>query len=104
MKSRKLYCNVTLGLLITATLFILGSGCGKDNDGSKPCREGRYSFVATSEFSPQQEIYNVGDTIFLNSTISKILYDNVSLQNVDYSNSLGIGGNLNTAKMDTIIQ
>mgnify|MGYP000202679799 CR=1 FL=1 len=89
--------------LITAILFTLASSCGKDN-GSKPCRGGRYSFVATSEFSPQRERYNVGDTIFLNSTISKTLYDNVSLQNVDYSNSLGIGGNFSAVIMDTISQ
>ena len=46
-------------------------------------------------------MYNVGDTIFLNSTISKTLYDNVSLQNVDYSNSLGIGGNLAIGLLDS---
>jgi hypothetical protein len=93
--------NLNKGLLITATLFTLASSCGKDN-GSKPCRGGRYSFVATSEFTPQREIYNVGDTIFLNSTISKTLYDNVSLQNVDYSNSLGVGGNISTSQLDTV--
>ena len=102
IKLRKLYNNIRLGLLITATLFILGSGCGKNEDGSKPCSGGRYSFVATSEFSPQREIYNVGDTIFLNSTIPKNLYDIVSLQNIDCSSSLGIGGTIGFGYMDTV--
>lgn len=93
--------NLNKGLLITATLFTLASSCGKDN-GSKPCRGGRYSFVATSEFSPQREVYNVGDTIFFTSSFPKILYDYVSIQNVDYSNSLGVGGNFNAIIMDTI--
>ena len=47
---------LTIGLLITATLFILGSGCGKDKNRSKPCSRGRYSFAATNEFSPQREV------------------------------------------------
>ena len=94
--------SLKIGLLITATLFILGSGCGKDN-GSKLCRGGRYSFSATSEFSPQREVYNIGDTIFLTSTIPKILYDNVSLQNVNYSNSTGIGGDVGIALPDLLI-
>jgi hypothetical protein len=93
---------LTIGLLITATLFILGSGCGKDKNSSKPCSGGRYSFMATSEFSPQKEVYNVGDTIFLNSILSKTLFDNASNQNIDYSNSLGIGGTLTFGYMDTI--
>ncbi len=104
MKSRIRYCNVSLGLLITAILFILGSGCGKDKNSSKPCSGGRYSFEVSSEFSPQKEVYNVGDTITFTSSFPKVLYDNVSIQNVDYSNSLGIGGNFNTAKMDTVLR
>ncbi len=95
----------TIGLLITATLFILGSGCGKNNPNEpKQCQSADYSFSVTSEFSPQREIYNVGDTIFLNSLIPKSLINLISNQLVDYSNSVGIGGNFNTAKMDTISQ
>lgn len=87
-------------LLITATQFLFGSSCNKD--GTKPCRDARYSFNVTSEFYPQKEIYNVGDTIFLNSIIPKNLIDLISNQQIDYSNSLGISGNFNTLKMDTI--
>jgi hypothetical protein len=102
MKLVKRYCNLNIGLLIAAALYTLVSSCGKDNNSSKPCRGGRYSFTVTSEFSPQREIYNVGDTIYLNSNFSKTLYDNVSLQNVDYSNSLGVGGNISTSQLDTV--
>jgi hypothetical protein len=96
------YKFLTLGLLTTATLITLASSCGKDKNGSKPCRGGRYSFLATSEFTPQRQTYSVGDTIFLNSTIPKTLFDNISSQNVDYSQSLGVGGNISTSQLDTI--
>jgi hypothetical protein len=89
-----------LVLLITATPILFGSSCNKD--GSKPCRNAPYSFDVTSEFSPQKEIYNVGDTIFLTSSFPKNLTSIISNQQVDYSNSLGISGNFNTLKMDTI--
>ena len=41
-------------LLIIATQFLFGSSCNRD--GSKPCRDARYGFSVTSEFSPQKEI------------------------------------------------
>lgn len=88
-------------MLIAATSFLFGSSCNKD--GSKPCTMVTpYSFNVTSEFSPQKEIYNVGDTIFLTCSFPKNLTNLISSQQVDYSNSLGIGGNFNTLKMDTI--
>ncbi len=87
-------------LLITATSFLFGSTCNKN--GSKPCRNAPYSFNVTSEFSLQKEVHNVGDTIFLTSTFPKILTNLVSNQQVDYSNSIGVGGNFNMAKMDTV--
>lgn len=88
-------------LLITATPLFFGSSCNKDS--SKPCAMVTpYSFNVTSEFSPQKEIYNVGDTIFLTSTFPKLLTDLISSQQVDYSNSLGISGNCNFGVLDTI--
>lgn len=104
MSNKKSIQFLTLGLLITVTLITLGSSCGKDKNSSKPCRGGRYSFEATSEFYPQKEVYNVGDTIILNSNIPRILYDNVSNQNIDYANSLGIGCTFNGSIMDTVNQ
>jgi hypothetical protein len=98
---RKHYSNLKLGLLITATLIILGTGCAKDKNGSKPCRGGRYSFTATSEFSSQKEVYNVGDTIFLNSSFPKSLINLISNQTVDYSNSITITGNLAIGLLDS---
>ena len=89
-----------LVLLITATPILFGSSCNKD--GSKPCQNAPYGFDVTSEFSPQKEIYNIGDTIFLTSTFPKTLTNLISNQQVDYSNSLGISGNFNMIKMDTV--
>jgi hypothetical protein len=87
-------------LLIIATQFLFGSSCNRD--GSKPCRDARYGFSVTSEFSPQKEIYDIGDTIFLTSTIPKSLTDLISNQQIDYSNSLGISGNVTFGYMHTL--
>ena len=88
-------------LLITATQLLMASGCNKN--GTKPCAMVTpYSFNVTSVFSPQREVYNVGDTIFLNSTFPKTLTNLISNQQVDYNNSVGIGGNFKTVYMDTI--
>ncbi|TAF95843.1 MAG: hypothetical protein EAZ47_02900 [Bacteroidetes bacterium] len=89
-----------LVLLITATPILFGSSCNKD--GSKPCRNAPYSFDVTSEFSPQKEIYTIGDTIFLTSSFPKILTNLISNQQVTYSNSLGVGSTISTSILDTI--
>jgi hypothetical protein len=90
-------------LLITLTPILFSSTCNKD--GSKPCSMiTPYSFNVTSEFSPQKEIYNIGDTIFLTSTFPKILTNLISSQQVNYSNSLGIGGSLTFGLLDTILK
>jgi hypothetical protein len=91
-----------IGLLITATQFLLANSCNKN--GSQPCRDAQYSFTVTSEFSPQQEVYNIGDTIFFTSTFPKSLTNLISNQQVDYSNSLGIGGSIAFVYMDTVSQ
>lgn len=88
-------------LLITATQFLLALSCNKN--ATTLCVFGGYSFAVTSEWSPQKETYNVGDTIFLSSTLSKTLTDlvNPSL-NIDYSNSTGIGGDIGIAAPDNL--
>ncbi len=86
-------------LLITATSFLFGAKCNKD--GSKACRNAPYSFNVTSEFTPQREVYNIGDTIFFSSTFQKVLQNSITNQQVDYSNSLGIGGNLAIGLLDS---
>ena len=93
---------LTLWLLITAALITLASSCGKDKNSSKPCNSVRYSFSVTSEFAPRKEIYNLGHTIFLNSTFPKTLFDNISNQQINYSNNLGIGGNVGIGLIDSI--
>ncbi len=91
------------GLLITVAHFLMASGCNKNNP-PRPCLNGGslYSFNVTSEFSPEKEVYNVGDTIFLNSTFPKTLLNLVSNQQVDYSNSLGVGGDISIFYLDSI--
>ena len=92
------------GLLITTTLIVLSASCNKDK--TKPCLNTVYSFQVTSEWSPQREIYNVGDTIFLNSEFPKILTDNATPvpAQINYSNSDGIFGGIGFAYLDTVLK
>ncbi len=87
-------------LLITAIPLLFAASCNKDK--TMPCVNTAYSFAVTAEITPQRMVYNVGDTIFLTSSFSKTLMDLVGNYNFDYSNSVGISGNLNALKMDTI--
>ena len=92
---------IRIGLLITAIQFILGASCNKNK--SYPCRNIVYSFEAASLWSPQREVYNVGDTIILSSEIPKTLSDLINpVLVVDYSNAVGIGGGVGIAYLDTI--
>jgi hypothetical protein len=92
-----------LVLLTILSPFLFGSTCNKDS--SKPCTMVTpFSFNVTSEFSPQKEIYNVGDTIFLTSTFPKLLINLISTQQVNYSNSLSIGGSITFGLLDTILK
>ncbi len=93
--------HIKMGLLITAAPFLLATACGKNN--TTPCRNIAYAFEVTCNYNPEKEVYNVGDTIFIESIIPKTL---TSLLNsstvVDYSNSTGVGGDLGVGYMDTI--
>ena len=92
-----------IGLLITATQFLFANSCKKEG-GTKPCIISDYEFSVTSEFSPQKEVYNIGDTIYFNSTFPKNLFNTISQKQVDYSNSVGIGGGIAFGYMDTVLQ
>ena len=92
-------CKFTL--LILASWLFLFAQCNKE---PSPCSGGGgYAFLATAEWSPQQESYAVGDTLFLTSTISKTITDQINTSIiVDYSNSAGIGGDLSIKFLDSI--
>ena len=87
------------GLLITVAQFLLSSSCNKN--GTIPCRSASYSFFVTSEWSPQQEVYNIGDTIYLNSSFQKKLVDGISGKIVEYSNAVAIEGASAIYEIDT---
>lgn len=77
--------------------------CNKNK--TTPCIFGGYSFAVTAEWYPQKKIYNVGDTIYLTSVFPKKLTDliNPSLI-VDYSNSVGISGDIGIASPDSLLK
>ena len=92
---------IKIAFLIMGTLLLFSSSCKKE--GTKPCSQVTpYSFNVTCEFTPQQEIYNVGDTIFITSTFSRSLLNVISGQQINYSNSVGIGGDIGIAYPDSV--
>lgn len=93
-----------IGLLIAAVQILSSASCNKDGTSCLSTRT-VYSFIVTSEWSPQKEVYNISDAILLTSTFSKSLTDlaNPSLT-INYSNSTGIGGNITIYKLDTILK
>lgn len=62
-----------------------------------------YSFSVTSKWTPQQEVYHIGDTLYLTSAFPKMLIDQINPAiKVDYSNSTGVGGSYAFYELDTI--
>ncbi|WP_298301648.1 hypothetical protein, partial [Hydrotalea sp.] len=75
---------------------IFSPGCGRGSV---------YSFLASAEWSPQKEVYKVGDTLYLTSIIPKTLTDQINTSIVvDYSNSDGIYGDIPVRIVDTVMK
>lgn len=92
--------NLKKALLITIMPFFIAATCNKND--TTPCMNNAYSFAVSSEWGPQREVYNIGDTIFINSSFSKTLTDLTGNYSVNYSNAKSIGGNLSVYEMDSI--
>ena len=89
-----------VGLLITASQLLLSSGSNKDS--TRPCVNAAYSFSISSEWSLQNEVYNVGDTLHLISTFPKTLINQInSSAIIDYSNATEIGGSYVFYELDS---
>lgn len=78
----------------------MGTTCHKDY--TNPCPINGYSFAVTSEWSPQREVYSIGDTLLINSSFSKNLTDLIGNLNVDYSNANSVGGSLFIYELDSV--
>lgn len=88
-------------LYFSLFIIVTSSGCRKDS--SRPCQYGtRYGFSVTSSWSPEIETYQVGDTMILTSIFTKNLLDVQSNSIVQYSNTLGIYGNIVFGIMDSV--
>lgn len=80
----------------------MASSCKKDS--SKPCANFTpYSFNVSSNFTPEKATYQIGDTIFLTSSFPFILLNAVTNKELNYSNSLGIGGTVTFSRLDTTL-
>lgn len=74
-----------------------------DKNRTKPCANGGYAFLSEGKITPDQEVYNVGDTIFFESTLPKLQQDQINPTLMgDYSNSVGILGDFFQGEFDTI--
>ena len=86
-------------LPILAIPFLVGVKCRKED--TWPCRNATYGFSVSGVFSPQRENYAVGDTIYYHCSFPVKLWDPLYNREIDYSNSVGIGGTFNFSKIDS---
>ena len=95
--------SLKMVLLITAIPLSFAATCHKDS--TIPCSGYTpYSFKITSEWSTQQGVYHIGDTLILTSTFLKNLtdYSTPNNQQINYANSTGIGGAGKFYELDSV--
>ena len=88
-------------ILYTALCTLLCSSTCKKNQ-PKPCQSNVYAFQVSSIYTPDNNIFNLNDTIYINSEFPKNLTNVSTSQIIDYSNATGIGGNITFFELDTI--
>lgn len=94
--------KVQVVFLVAVIQFLFSATCNKDGTSCLSTRAS-YSFSVSSEWSPQKEIYNLGDTIYLTSVFPKRLVDQINPSMVvDYNNSVGINGDISIVYLDTV--
>lgn len=76
---------------LLAFIIVINTGC------PKPCVEAVYSFAIQSQITPDSDSINVGDTIYLISSIPTTMKDLGTGIEVDYSRAT-IGSNLSIAE------
>ena len=92
-----------LAAVLISSQLLVSFSCGKGIFSPGCGRGSVYSFLASAEWSPQKEVYKVGDTLYLTSIIPKTLTDQIDTSIVvDYSNSDGIYGSIAIVYLDTI--
>lgn len=74
-------------------VLIVNSGC------PKPCNQASLSFNITSRILPDYDSVHVGDTIFITSSFSTMLVDQISGQNINYNYGNDIGSTLSIAQL-----
>jgi hypothetical protein len=55
--------KIKVGVLILIPQLLVSSGCNKNNNSQ--CIFGGYSFIVSSSWIPQKEVYNINDTLKL---------------------------------------
>jgi hypothetical protein len=94
--------NKRLTIVIFLIFYLsITIGCIKDKNETRPCFQLIYYFQVDAQWSAQKTTYLIGDTITLTSRFEKILPDqNGTLR--DYTNSLGIGGDMSVILLDSV--
>ena len=90
-------------MILTSFQLVSILGCNK-NRTSCISTNATYSFSVSSKWSPQREIYRVGDTIYFNSSFPKLLMDNIGNTQINYANSVSLGGTITMSQLDTIMR
>lgn len=87
-KFKKLF-TVTILLII----ILINSGC------PKPCNEASLSFNITCSMVPDKDSVHIGDTVFITSSFSTMLVDQLSGQTINYNYGTDIGSTLSIGQL-----
>jgi hypothetical protein len=60
----------------------------------KPCNEPNYTFNVAEAFSPEVDSINIGDTLWLQSSVLKLQADTGTHKEIDFSSAENLGTNL----------
>jgi hypothetical protein len=93
----KLIFKIRLVLILISFCF---AKCNKDS--SRPCLNSAYFFTATSEWTPQNRFYNVGDTLVIHSFLKKSLLNTSNGSFINYSDAVNIGGDIGFGIPDSL--
>lgn len=82
-----------IGGSVLALVVLINSGC------PRPCIDAHYAFSIQSQFTPDKDSINIGDTIFLTSATPIKMKDTNSGSEINYSNAKNFGSNLYVVKL-----
>ena len=91
--------KILISKLVLIYILLVLTACNKN--GPKPCKDARYIFTVNTTWLTSDSVYQIGDTLFAQSSFPSIL-KNIDGNLVNYTNSVGIGSNIFFLELDSV--